>query len=154
MPHSREELVELAEQVIELKDQHVKQLDMVEVLGLSQALISQLNRIKRKCCPQAFESWSAGKITTESAWDLSKMESEQQVERLNALTAGNRKEWSLKLSREHGRNKQPHLKELRALVSDLQNAEGLDADKLKGAIAALQHSAGELTREELLEKLQ
>jgi hypothetical protein len=153
MPLSREEQVQLADSLVEPAPRRIRQFDIAREHEISQALVSQLKRIKNKCCPQAFQVWSTGIITTESAWDLSKLNHEQQVERLNTLTGDNRNEWSLELSRECGRNKRPHLKELRTLIADLQNAEDLDADKVEVAVAALRHSAGDLSREALLDLL-
>lgn len=152
-PEKRAITFEVAKKVIELLGQGVGQAKIGKELKICQTRVSQIKTINSKCCPQAFQAWNTGKITTESAGDLSKVSFEQQVERLNTLTAGNRKEWTLELARQAGRNKRPHLNELRSLITDLQKAEDLDADKVEVAIAALRHSAGDLTREELLEKL-
>ena len=153
MPLSREELVQIADKVIALRGRKVGQVQIAQQLQVSQPQVCLLASIVEKCCPEALEAWQNDDITTEVASDLARLSHPQQKELLDARPEDNQTDWNLLVARESGRKKRPLTRELRDLIQFLENAEDLDAKKVEGAISALRHSAGDLSREDLLEML-
>jgi hypothetical protein len=150
MPHSREELVQHAERVVELDELSVCQLDMVQELGISQTLISQLRSITDEGDPAVYEAWKAGEITTETAWSLSRLDdAEAQLAMLATRPLeGSQAQWNREVARVSKRKKRPDIKDLRKLVAALEKMEP-KKKSIKAVIAALEYSSGDKTLDEL-----
>ena len=145
----------LAERVAELRDQGMRQAQVAVELRMAQAYVSRLGSIKRKCCGEVWSAWVDGVVSTLTASDLSRLPTQRQQEWLRELPAGRRGEWLRGIAAESGSRRRPHTGDLRLLIARLvEDDTNVDSNKAAGAIAAIRHCIGDISREELLEHLE
>ena len=152
---TRAELVKVADDVAKLLVKNVSQVAIAAELKMSQARVSQLHNIRKKCSQEVLAAWADGSITTLMAVDLSRLSHQLQLDLLNKRPTVQPRHWAREVAAESKVTRRPYTRDLLSLVVYLEEGnQALSKWKTRGAIAAIQHSIGHISREKLLAHLQ
>ena len=158
---TREELVQLAERVGELRGAGVKQIPISRQLQIPQSRVAQLLKIKRKSHAEVWAAWVDGTISAKTAEHLCGLSTvELQVQRLRSQPQDpvERQEWMRSLAAE-GKGKRrlrPTTASLIVLIETLERDDlGFNRYKAAAARTAIRHCLGDLkvSEETLFEEL-